>query len=239
MTAVNPRVKRLPPRLEAAASLYPAGARLCDVGSDHARLPVALLRRGLTPFALLTDIHPGPLERARSAVAKAGWQRQAGFMLTDGLDGVDPDAVDCVTMTGLGGETMAAILAKAPWTQNKTLILQPMQGFAELRSFLCAAGYAVTDETIAREGERLYPVMAVAGGAMRLTPGELVAGPERLLKGNPHWPSVLARHIRRIETALAAASASSKPGDDARAGYMINEITDLRRLWHENQRQRL
>jgi len=232
---VHRRIKRLTPRLEAAAALVPEGSKLCDVGSDHARLPVALLRNGTVPSVLLTDIRPGPLERARSAIVKAGYGDRAAFLLTDGLDGVDPGSVDCVTMTGLGGETMAAILGKTPWTRGKALILQPMQGLAELRSFLCAGGYAVTAETVAQEGRRLYSVMTVTGGCMSLTPGELCAGPERFLRHHPLWPLVLEANLRRHQDELAALSASSKPGDDARAEHTERVINDLRRLYHETK----
>jgi tRNA (adenine22-N1)-methyltransferase len=230
------RHKRLPPRLEAAASFVPQGARLCDVGSDHARLPVALLRRGVIEHALLTDINPGPLERARLAVAKAGFLERVAFRLANGLAGVDPASVDCVTLTGLGGETIAAVLAHAPWAREKILVLQPMQGIEELRVFLGANGYAATAETLAREGARLYGIIAAAGGDMALTPGERAAGPARLLQGNPLWPAALERHIRRYEGELAALTVSAKHGDKARMGHTVQILNDLRRLHNENKR---
>jgi tRNA (adenine22-N1)-methyltransferase len=233
------RYKRLPPRLEAAASFVRHGVRLCDVGSDHARLPIALLRRGKINSALLTDINPGPLQCAHAAAEKAGLLSFIRFRLTDGLQNVVSEETDCITMTGLGGETIAAILAAAPWAQGKTLVLQPMQGLAELRSFLCGAGYAVTAETIAREGERLYHVMAVTGGRMVLTPGELEAGAEQFLNGHPYWPLVLARGIKRHQDELAALTVSAKPGDDTRAEHTARVLNDLRRLLHESKHKHL
>jgi tRNA (adenine22-N1)-methyltransferase len=231
------RVKRLPPRLEAAAAWVPSGARLCDVGPDHARLPIALLRRGTVSSVLLTDVNPGPLERARTAMSKAGFLHSASFLLTDGLAGADPGTLDCVTMAGLGGETMAAILKGAPWTREKTMVLQPMQGLMELRSFLCAEGYQVTDETLAKEGERVYSVMAVTGGRMVLSPGELYVGPERFLRDHPLWPFVLEAQIRRFEDELAALTASVKEGDAIRAERAARVLNDLRRLRYESTSQ--
>ena len=46
----------LSPRLRMVASLIPAGARLADVGTDHAYLPVALILEGKIPWAVAADL---------------------------------------------------------------------------------------------------------------------------------------------------------------------------------------
>lgn len=55
----------LGPRLALCAALVREGSPLCDVGTDHAYLPIWLLKTGKTPRALACDINPGPLEAAR------------------------------------------------------------------------------------------------------------------------------------------------------------------------------
>jgi len=223
-------------RLRVAAGMVPAGSRLCDVGTDHARLPLDLLRRGVIPRCVLTDLRAGPLNRARMAVTRAGFQDRVDFRLTDGLHGIGPDDVDCVTITGLGGVTIRGILAAAPWTKDKTLILQPMQGLDGLRAYLCAAGYTVTAETLAQEGlaaggrRRVYHIMAVTGGAMALSPGEMIAGCERYLRGHPLWPGVIDRQIKRFEDELRALRGSVKRGDHDRMNRTAWILTDLQRL---------
>ena len=45
----------LSPRLRLAADLVPKGARLADVGTDHAYLPACLLMEGKIPSAIAAD----------------------------------------------------------------------------------------------------------------------------------------------------------------------------------------
>ena len=59
----------LSPRLRLAADLVPKGARLADVGTDHAYLPACLLMEGKIPSAIAADLREGPLSRARETAA--------------------------------------------------------------------------------------------------------------------------------------------------------------------------
>ena len=60
----------LSPRLRLAADLVPKGARLADVGTDHAYLPACLLMEGKIPSAIAADLREGPLSRARETAAE-------------------------------------------------------------------------------------------------------------------------------------------------------------------------
>ena len=74
-------------RLEMVAALVPQGARLIDIGTDHAYLPAALFKRGRIASAWAADVREGPLERARGTLARAGLSAQIGLKRSDGLDG--------------------------------------------------------------------------------------------------------------------------------------------------------
>jgi len=154
----------LTPRLALAASFVPQGATIIDVGTDHAYLPVYLLQSGKCDRAVAADINAEPLERARQNVAKYGLSDRISLILCDGLAKMDASMCDTVVIAGMGGETIAGILEAAPWTKQKTLILQPMTNAARLRRFLRESGYTILDEATAAEEKHLYTVMKVSGG---------------------------------------------------------------------------
>ena len=104
----------LSPRLKMVADLVPQGARLADVGTDHAYLPTALIQEGKIPFAIAADLRQGPLASAKATVRRAGLEGKVAFRLCDGLRGIQPEEADAVAIAGMGGETIAAILAAAP-----------------------------------------------------------------------------------------------------------------------------
>lgn len=168
----------LPPRLRAIAEKVPQGARLADIGTDHGFLPVWLLLNGRINAAIAADLRSGPLERAKENAHRYGQSLYISFRLCDGLSGVSADEVDTVVIAGMGGETIARILEAAPWThQNKLLLLQPMTGTSHLRQWLQTHEYAILDETLVCEGDRLYSVWTVKNGMMQpFSPAELWAG---------------------------------------------------------------
>ena len=58
------RGPELSPRLRMVGELVPAGARLADVGTDHAYLPAALILEGKIPWAIAADLRQGQIGRA-------------------------------------------------------------------------------------------------------------------------------------------------------------------------------
>ena len=125
----------LTPRLRLLADWVPPGARLADVGTDHAYLPVWLVQNGVCPAAIAADLRPGPLEAARRHVAAAGLEDRISLRLGDGLAPVFPGEADDIVIAGMGGETIAAILSAADWLADARLrlVLQPMSRAEETR----------------------------------------------------------------------------------------------------------
>ena len=188
----------LTPRLRLLADWVPQDAKLADVGTDHAYLPVWLVLHGRVASAIASDLRKGPLERARETGRTYGAER-IDFRLCNGLADIRPEEADTIVIAGMGGENIASILAAAPWTADgrHTLLLQPQTKIEELRLRLCENGYAVTREHLVRDKGKLYVVMTVTAGK-RYNPGaeQLYGG--LALEREALYGDYLAHQITRL-----------------------------------------
>lgn len=221
----------LTPRLAAIARLVPQEARLADIGTDHAYLPVRLLLDGRVEHAIAADLREGPLSRARETARRHGVEDRISFRLCDGLSGVDREEADAVVIAGMGGETIAAILSAAPWTREGTrLLLQPMTSFPDLRSWLQQNGYLILREYIVREGKRLYTVLETVGGQMKpLSVGELWAGRQ---SDDPLRGAYLEMMVSKVSRALHGQLAS-RDRDEGQIAVLSQVLTELQNMRKE------
>lgn len=201
----------LSPRLQAVADQVPEGAVFADIGTDHAYLPVWLLLNGRIDHAIAADLREGPLARARETAAQYGVTDRVSFRLCDGLTGIRAGETDVIAIAGVGGETIASILAAAPWTRECELLLQPMTSFPDLRFWLQQNGYMIENEKVVREGERLYSIWNVTGGTMKqLSPAELWVGVQ---SDDPLRMEYLTMMEEKLERSLRGHLAASTPNE--------------------------
>lgn len=228
----------LSPRLRTAADLIPGGARLADVGTDHAYLPAALILEGKIPFAIAADLRPGPLERARATVREYGLTGKVAFRLCDGLRGIQPDETDAVAIAGMGGETIAAILEAAPWTQERDvpLVLQPMSSMPDLRSWLRENGFRIVEERLAQEGDTLYTVLSVRAGEMPpMTPAELWAGKNSNGPLRGVWLDQWIARTQRALNGMAQAQGKAVPARRQELEEVYEGLMNMKEEWEQWQ----
>ena len=148
-------------RLKLIASLVPKGARVCDIGTDHALLPIYLIENNIAEFVIATDIRPLPLENAKKNVTASGVSG-IELRLCDGLSAVKKSEVDTVIIAGIGGEVISGIISRAELIRNQPyplLILQPTTSAEALRRYLYENGFEIKAETALKENGKLYSVI--------------------------------------------------------------------------------
>ena len=149
-------------RLQTLAALVPNGARACDIGTDHAFLPILLRKTETAESVIATDIREKPLANARKNIRLSGVSG-VETRLCDGLSGIRKEEVDTVIIAGIGGEVITGILSKCEWLclpPAPLLILQPTTSPEILRRFLCEHGFSVLEEIPLEENDKVYSVFS-------------------------------------------------------------------------------
>lgn len=152
---------KLSRRLSALADWVPQGARLADIGTDHALLPVFLAGNGRVELAIAGDVNAGPVEAAKRQVKEAGLEAVVSVRLGDGLAVFAPDEVDTVSIAGMGGSLMVRILdqGKARLSGVRTLILSPHVAEDQVRRWLVAHSFVIDKETLIEEDGVIYTIV--------------------------------------------------------------------------------
>ncbi len=219
--------KHLSARLACVASLVPAGARVADIGSDHAYLPAALVLDGKIDFAIAGEVVKGPYENAVHEIKDHQLEGQVIPRLADGLAAIEPaDKVDTITIAGMGGSLIASILEKGKdkLTEIKRLVLQPNVGESQLREWLMNNHYQIMTEKIIEEDNHIYEIIVAEPSVVpfRYSKYELDFGPFLLENKGPifkkKWQEYLQREAHVIDQMQKAQQPSVKK---------INEINQF------------
>lgn len=209
-------------RLERVAAQVPAGARLADIGSDHAYLPVALMRRGAIAAAVAGEVALTPFHAAERTVRENDLTHCITVRLANGLAAIEPgDGITTVSLCGMGGETIRDILdsGKARLSGEERLVLQPNGGEQPLRHWLMDNGYRILSEDVLRENRFDYEIIvAERSGPVLYSPEELYFGPLQMQARSPAFLAKWQRLLRLKQRTLVnfAQARQAVPEDKVR-----------------------
>ncbi|QGG47792.1 tRNA (adenine(22)-N(1))-methyltransferase [Heliorestis convoluta] len=233
-------------RLARLAELVPASTVLADVGTDHAYLPVSLVKSGKIDRAIAIDVHQGPAEAARQHVKAFHVEDKIEVRVGDGLEPLQAGEVETVVIAGMGGGTIQKILqegASAGKVETiERMVLQPLEGAASLRKWLLDQGWVIVEEDLIEDNKRIYEVIVAEQGSEGTTEKknknhdrndregsnietkkviteaiECLLGPRLLDKKHPLLLPVVEKHIQKEQNALEGMQAGRKIDQEALA----------------------
>lgn len=157
---------KLSSRLQCIADRIDKNTYIADIGTDHAYIPIYLIRRGICSRVIGTDVRTGPLNRAERNVRLYGLQDRIELRKGYGLSPVAYGEIDCAVMAGMGGFLLCDILEKEKEKAQKIekFIIQPVQAPEAIREYLYINDYRIYDEVLVKEKGKIYQIMTVGHG---------------------------------------------------------------------------
>lgn len=149
-------------RLKLIAKKVPLCETVCDIGTDHAYVPIYLILNKICKKAIATDVKQGPVYIANKNIKKYKLEDVIETRIGNGLDCIKEHEADTIIVAGMGGILIREILYNG-FEKAKTacsLILQPMNAIEVVREWLMKNGYNIYDEELVNEGEKIYNVIS-------------------------------------------------------------------------------
>ena len=159
---------------------------MADIGTDHGRLPLAMVNAGWVARAIGIDRAEAPLQSAQLRLARSGLGDRLQLRLGDGLGPLAPQEVDTVVVAGVGGATAMRILEpkRLGGLGVRRVVVQPNRDDVLVRQTLVAMQWHLVEEVLVYDGGRLfYTLAAEPGPSPSLGPADLWLGP--LLRHQP------------------------------------------------------
>jgi len=148
-------------RLDAIVSLLDKNSIVADIGCDHGKLSVFLLKNKLAEKVFATDISSASLDKAKK-LAKDEQVDNIMFFYGDGFSCL-PQPVDAAVIAGMGGQVIANIIEND--LAKTKLILQPMKDSDILCKKLFSLGFFVEKVVVIRESGRFYEIILAKPGS--------------------------------------------------------------------------
>ena len=180
-------------RLQAVATLVDIGARVIDVGCDHAYLDIYLTQNNNNK-CIATDINENALDIAKKNIKKYKLADKIETKLTDGLTDIEINSDDNIVISGMGTHTILGILK----TNNlsDTLIVSSNNNIDILRREVTLLGFYIDSEIFLIDKNKPYIIIKFKRGYKKYKNIDYMFGP--ILKNNIEYKSYLKNKYNYI-----------------------------------------
>ena len=197
---------KLSKRLQTIADFVKKGSVVADIGTDHAHIPIYLIKNNIISKAYACDINAGPLEKAKENINYYG-VKNIELRLSNGLEKLKTDEADTFIIAGMGGELITDILEKGRifFDAERKFILSPHTKTDEVRKYLLSNGFEITKEDMCIDEGKFYTVMEAlyTGNSVSYTQGELLFGRYLIDNKNPILYKYLEKEKKKYTDIIA------------------------------------
>lgn len=171
-------------RIRFISSLINKDDNVLDIGTDHALLPIYLIKNNITKVADGSDVSEAVLQNAKNNVIKFELDKKINLYCSDGINDIDVSKYNTFVIAGMGFYTIKNILTSNRLTNIKKLIIQSNNNHEDLRRFINSINYKIISDFYIKDKEKPYLIIVCEKGKQHLSDSEYVCG---LYNKNNSW----------------------------------------------------
>ncbi|MDF2548178.1 MAG: SAM-dependent methyltransferase [Anaerosolibacter sp.] len=221
---------KLTPRLLTIANLVPQNAVIADIGTDHGYIPVYLIKHNIAKKVIAADVNDGPLQSAKKNIALHHMENVIETRLGNGLEVLHAGEADAVIIAGMGGLLIRDILDAHPEITSSigTFVLQPMVAQDDLRRWLLANGFMITNERLVKEDHRIYEVMVIRKGTHAVSDEIYYEVGEKLLENkDPLLIEFIQKNLKKYHEILNQLAGQSSEVANEKRNMCLRKVEKL------------
>ncbi|NLM44739.1 MAG: SAM-dependent methyltransferase [Clostridiales bacterium] len=226
----------LTPRLKTIAQSIKRCNTVVDIGSDHAYLPIYLIRTGKAQTAIATDVNEGPAEIAMRRIKKFGLDELINVRIGNGLSVIDKDEADVIVIAGMGGILIKDILeAGIEIAKNaRQIILQPMRDSRILIKWLIENSFEILRGEVVKEDNKFYEIIWTQFREGYTFQSSVANNEVYYYKNNNTLHEYIDKKINEYKKIISQIKATNEDDNQIRLKECIEELNGYReaKQWH-------
>ncbi|MCT4611865.1 MAG: class I SAM-dependent methyltransferase [Clostridia bacterium] len=174
---------------------------LIDIGTDHAYIPIHLVKNNYVENAVAADVGKGPLLSADKNISDNKLEGNITTILSDGFKNVEIKENTVAIIAGMGGMLINKILSDSDSKVKKLnrLIVQPQRDVYETRKKVHELGFEIIDEDFIEDEGKHYVIIVCEKGNEKYTELEYKYGKIVLETKNKVFRNFLNKQIANYE----------------------------------------
>ena len=163
-------------RIKKISSLLNSNDIVLDIGTDHALLPIYLIKNNIVNVADGSDISKSVLDNAKKNVSKYDLDGDINLFLSDGTKDIDVSKYNSFVITGMGFTTIKGILDNTNLDNINKLVIQSNNNLNDLRLYMNKISYKILDEIRLKDKNINYDIIVYVKGLEKLSKQEYICG---------------------------------------------------------------
>lgn len=191
---------------------------VCDIGTDHAYIPIYILKNMKCKKAVATDVVKGPIQIALKNIRKFNMEHCISTRLGNGLEPLKESEIDVIIIAGMGGVLITEILSRGYEKARRAnkLVLQPMNSTELVRQWIYENGFKIDDEELVNEGKKIYNVIIASWDGIVRNLDEVLyyVGEKLIKKKDPLLTLYIGRIISKLDKIIKGQGKSQNENNE-------------------------